>query len=63
MTSQLPSHLTHEMCSCGHMGGHSPNNNGHADRFQIGHGQCIADNCECVQFTWVGFCDKKGVVE
>ena len=63
MTSQLPSHLTHEMCSCGHFGGHSPNNNKHADRFQIGHGQCLDCNCECVQFTWVGFCDKKGVVE
>ena len=61
------------MCNCGHMGGHSPNNNSHAilfhtavtstDRFQIGHGQCLADGCECKQFTWIGFCDKKGVIE
>lgn len=53
---------THEMCSCGHMGGHSPNNNSHADRFQIGHGHCLED-CVCRQFTWVGFCDEKGDIE
>ena len=48
----------YEMCKCGHMGGNSPNKNTHVDRFQIGHGRCLA--CECSQFTWVRFCDSEG---
>jgi hypothetical protein len=59
----LPAHLTHEMCSCGHMGGHSPNRNSHATRFQLGHGYCTVEGCSCNQFTWIGFCTKKGDIE
>ena len=47
------------MCSCGHFGGSSPNNV-HDDRFQQGHGKC--NDCECVQFTWVGWCDQNGEI-
>ncbi|SVD50147.1 uncharacterized protein METZ01_LOCUS403001 [marine metagenome] len=47
----------HELCSCGHTGGFSPNGT-HKTRFQKGHGQC--DACDCIQFTWVGWCDTHG---
>jgi hypothetical protein len=47
----------YEMCSCGHFGGMSPNNM-HNDHFQQGHGSC--NDCECIKFTWVSFCDEKG---
>ena len=48
-----------EMCSCGHFGGHSPDEQ-HKPRFQKGHGQC--KECSCEQFTWVGFCNSKGII-
>jgi hypothetical protein len=48
-----------EMCSCGHFGGHSPDEQ-HKPRFQKGHGQC--KECSCEQFTWVGFCNRKGII-
>ena len=54
------SETMYEMCKCGHKGGHSPYNNEHMDRFQQGHGYCKYVNCECTQFTWVGFCDSEG---
>ena len=54
------SETMYEMCKCGHKGGHSPYNNEHMDRFQQGHGYCKYVNCECNQFTWVGFCDSEG---
>lgn len=47
----------HEMCECGHFGGSSPREQ-HLPRFQKGHGSCT--HCDCMQFTWVGFCDEKG---
>jgi len=47
----------YEMCECGHFGGHSPREQ-HLPRFQKGHGSCT--HCDCMQFTWVGFCDEKG---
>ena len=47
----------HELCTCGHTGGFSPNG-AHKPRFQRGHGQCNA--CVCMQFTWPGWCDAKG---
>lgn len=51
-----------EMCSCGHFGGESPDtHNGHNARFQKGHGNC--NNCDCVQFTWVGFCSSSGDIQ
>lgn len=52
----------YEMCDCGHFGGHSPStHNGHQPHFQEGHGGC--NNCECKQFTWVGFCNSQGKLE
>ena len=51
--------MRYEMCSCGHFGGSSPNNV-HDDRFQQGHGKC--NDCKCVQFTWVGWCDQNGEI-
>mgnify|MGYP003321829059 CR=1 FL=1 len=55
---------THEMCRCGHFGGHSPykKDNGHMNGIQQGHGYCKHNNCECNQFTWVGFCNSEGVI-
>ena len=51
----------YEMCDCGHFGGMSPeSHNGHQARFQQGHGAC--NNCECKQFTWIGFCTAKGEI-
>jgi len=47
----------YEMCNCGHFGGMSPNSM-HKQRYQEGHGACR--ECECSQFTWVGFCDAYG---
>ena len=47
-----------EMCSCGHMGGMSPNKNAHTTQFQKGHGGYLL--CDCPQFTWVGWCNAKG---
>ena len=49
----------YEMCSCGHFGGHSPREQ-HLPRFVKGHGSCT--DCNCKQFTWVGFCDENGNV-
>jgi hypothetical protein len=50
-----------EMCVCGHFGGESPDtHNGHNARFQKGHGNC--NNCDCSQFTWIGFCNSKGEI-
>ena len=46
-----------EMCSCGHLGGSSPNGK-HTSRFEKGHVSCTA--CTCKQFTWVFYCDKDG---
>jgi hypothetical protein len=47
-----------EMCECGHLGGFSLDNvNSHVPNFQKGHGKCI--ECDCKQFTWVGFVDRK----
>ena len=57
--NKLPKEYTHEMCSCGHFGGHSPDEQ-HESRFQKGHGQC--KECSCKQFTWVGFCNSKGII-
>ena len=48
----------YEMCKCGHFGGNSDTKQQHEQRVQLGHGQCVA--CECNQFTWIGFCDKNG---
>jgi hypothetical protein len=51
----------YEMCNCGHFGGVSPDShNGHDTRFQKGHGKC--KNCECNQFTWIGFVNSKGKI-
>ena len=47
----------YEMCNCGHFGGHSPKEQ-HLPRLEKGHGSCT--HCNCMQFTWVGFCDEKG---
>ena len=47
-----------EMCDCGHYGGVSPNSV-HDDRIEHGHGAC--SDCYCKQFTWIYFCDEKGV--
>ena len=57
--NKLPKEYTHEMCSCGHFGGHSPDEQ-HESRFQKGHGQC--KECSFEQFTWVGFCNSKGII-
>ena len=46
------------MCDCGHYGGVSPNSV-HDDRIEHGHGAC--SDCYCKQFTWIYFCDEKGV--
>jgi len=51
--------LIFEMCSCGHLGGKSLKNNSHQTYFSIGHGGCR--NCSCNQFTWVSWCDERGV--
>ena len=63
---ELPKEYTHEMCRCGHFGGHSPiweeADNGHMNGIQQGHGYCKHNNCECNQFTWVGFCNNEGVI-
>lgn len=51
-----------EMCSCGHFGGSSiPSLQNHEPNFQAGHGKCTVEECNCNWFTWVGFCDDKGV--
>ena len=47
--------ILHEVCSCGHFGGMSENGE-HKTHFQKGHGSC--SQCDCKQFTWVGFHDK-----
>ena len=47
----------YELCSCGHTGGFSPNGV-HKSRLQQGHGSC--KNCDCIQFTWVGWCNEQG---
>jgi len=52
---------TFEVCTCGHMGGKSPNSS-HASHFQAGHGQCLSLGCECGQFTWKGWANSKGEV-
>ena len=50
------------MCECGHFGGNSLHAvNSHKANFEKGHGECI--DCDCKQFTWVGFCDKHGNVK
>ena len=46
-----------EMCRCGHFGGESPNIM-NEDRYQYGLGVCR--ECNCNQFTWVGFVDSNG---
>ena len=52
----------YEMCECGHFGGNSLHVvNSHKANFEKGHGECI--DCNCDQFTWVGFCDKHGNVK
>jgi len=51
-----------EMCSCGHFGGSSMGIvNSHKTNFEKGHGECV--DCECEQFTWVGFTDKHGTIQ
>jgi len=47
----------YELCNCGHFGGHSPLEQ-HMPNFEKGHGSC--KECNCEQFTWIGFCDEKG---
>lgn len=48
------------MCECGHFGGSSPNTHqGHQPHFAEGHGSC--NNCNCAQFTWVGFVGADGL--
>jgi hypothetical protein len=37
-----------DMCSCGH-----PRED-HADTVELGHGGCLAHQCECPKFKWVG---------
>ena len=54
----MNTHNLHELCSCGHRGGFSPNGE-HKARFQEGHGEC--KKCDCEQFTWVDWCDEKGI--
>ena len=49
--------VLHEVCKCGHFGGMSTKEE-HETNFQKGHGRCL--ECECIQFTWVGFHDKNG---
>ena len=49
--------ILHEVCKCGHFGGMSTKEE-HETNFQKGHGHCL--ECECIQFTWVGFHDKNG---
>ena len=56
-----------EMCECGHVGGSTPTiYNMHEQQYyngQViakGHGECINVDCNCIQFTWVKFCDKDG---
>ena len=49
--------VLHEVCDCGHFGGMSEHGE-HDSHFQKGHGAC--NECDCVQFTWVGFHDKDG---
>ena len=49
--------ILYEVCDCGHFGGLSIQEE-HDSRFQKGHGAC--SECDCVQFTWVGFHDKNG---
>ena len=51
-----------EMCSCGHFGGNSQGKQQHQPNFQYGHGGCTCEDCDCKQFTWVGFCNIKGEV-
>jgi hypothetical protein len=52
----------YEMCSCGHFGGSSNDDKQqHIAHFQKGHGRCM--DCNCQQFTWVGFCDKSGNIK
>jgi hypothetical protein len=48
----------YEMCSCKHFGGNSGLNQQHKNRVELGHGQCT--ECDCRQFTWIGFCDENG---
>ena len=55
----IEDNVLHEMCQCGHFGGMSIKED-HDTHFQKGHGACNVSDCNCVQFTWVGFHDKNG---
>jgi len=41
------------VCACGHTGNTARSR--HAERFSPGHGECMAKDCKCKQFTWVGW--------
>lgn len=41
------------MCFCGHPG----DGEGSSHAGIIGHGRCMVEGCDCIQFTWQRFTD------
>ena len=41
------------MCECGHPG----DGEGSSHAGINGHGRCMVEGCDCIQFTWVRFTD------